>query len=323
MKGKNILAISIAVMVLSIAISCVYAEDKMELRLRLEKGQSYKTKTVQDMKINQTIPGQQQAMTIIQKTEGRNIYTVEDVQSDGTAVVKVTYDAILFKMETMGGKGGMGENIEYDSTNPSAAVGPMALIFNAIVGQSLIITLTPDGHVKEIQGADALFKRMQEKVNELPDAQMRAAMETNLKTQHSKEALKANTENSFNMYPDNPVGIGDTWQKRTTMTQGFPMIIDSIYTLKERKDGIATIDVFAMIQSNKEAGPMKMGPVKLHYNISGSVTGLMEMEESTGWAIRSNQGLRLSGSATVASPEMRQPMTIPISMSGTITKEPY
>ena len=184
MKGKNILAIFIAVMVLSIAISCVYAEDKMELRLRLEKGQSYKTKTVQDMKINQTIPGQQQAMTIIQKTEGRNIYTVEDVQSDGTAVVKVTYDAILFKMETMGGKGGMGGNIEYDSTNPSTAVGPMALIFNAIVGQSFSMTMTPDGHVKEIHGADEIFKRMQEKINELPNAQMRAAMETSLKAQY-------------------------------------------------------------------------------------------------------------------------------------------
>jgi hypothetical protein len=321
MKGRNIFVFFMAVMILSVAISLVYAEEKVDLKLRLEKGKSYKIQTNQDMKINQTIPGQQgqqQTMTINQKTGGRNIYTVEDVQSDGTFVLKITHDAISFKQEVPT----QNQIIEYDSTDTSTAVGAMS-VFNAIVGQSFTITMTPDGHIKEIKGADILLERIQEKVNELPEGQERAGLETQLKMQYGAETLKQNTENSFNMYPDKPVGIGDTWQRKTTLTQGFPMVIDTIYTLKERKNGIAIIDVFAMIQTNRDAGPMEMGQMKIQYNMSGSVTGLMEMQESTGWPIRSNQNLRLSGSITVQNPEMPQPMSIPMSISGTITQEPY
>lgn len=321
MKSKNILAIFMAVVIISIVTSCIYADEKVDLKLRLEKGQSYKIRMVNDMKINQTIPGQQQAMTIAQKTEMRNIYTVEDVQADGALVLKITYDAILFKMESPNPQ--VGSNLEYDSSNPSSSGNPIASIFSAVAGQSLIMTITPDGHVKEIKGADALLGRIQEKINAVPEGPVRAGLEIQFKAQYSEEALKANTENSFNMYPDEPVGIGDTWQKKTTINQGLPLILDSIYTLKERKDGIATIDVFAMIQSNKEAGLTEMGPMKIQYNMSGSVTGLMEMQESTGLVIRSNQGLKLSGNMIVQSPDMKQPMSIPMSLTGAITQEPY
>ncbi|MBU1767638.1 MAG: hypothetical protein KJ648_06015, partial [Candidatus Omnitrophica bacterium] len=218
----------------------------------------------------------------------------------------------------------VGWNVEYDSTDTSTAVGPMTSILDAIVGQSFTITITPDGHVKEVQGIDALWRRMEEKIDELSEeGPERAAMETQMKTQYGEEALKANTENSFNMYPDNPIDIGDTWQRKTEINQGFPMIVDSIYTLKERKDGIAVIDVFAMIQTNKEVGPMEMSNMKIQYNMSGSVTGIMEMQESTGWVIRSNQNLRLTGSVIVNHPERPQPMSIPMSITGIITQEPY
>jgi len=306
-------------MVISVMISCVYAEEKVDLKLRLEKGQSYKTKTTQDMKINQTVPGQ--VVTITQKTEMRNMYTVEDVQADSTLVLKVTYDAILSKIWIPDPN----QNIEYDSSDTSVSSdNPIASIFGAIAGQSLIITITSDGHVKEIKGADALWERIQEKINELSEGgPERAGMETQMKMQYSEEALKTNTENSFNMYPDNPIGIGDTWQRKTTMNQGFPMVIDAIYTLKERKNGIAVIDVFAMIQTNRDVGPIEMGPDKIQYNMSGSVTGIMEIQESTGWIKHSNQNMRLTGSIIVQSPEIQQPISMPISVTGTINVEPY
>jgi hypothetical protein len=317
---KSLLIVFTVALAISMATSCIRAEDKVELSLKLKKGQTYKMKTVTDLKINQTIPGQQQSTTIDQKNETRNIYTVEDVQADGTLILKITHEGLFSKSENPNNPM---ESFEYDSTNPDSAVGPLAPILGAIVGQSFTITITPDGHVKEIQGANEILEHLQEKINELPEGPARAGVETNLKMQYGEEALKTNTENSFNMYPDNPISIGDTWQKRTTMTQGFPMIVNSIYTLKERKDGIAVIDVFAMIQPNREAGPMQTGEMKIYYNISGSVTGLIEMEESTGWTVRSNSELRLSGTATVSHPQMQQPMSIPISISGTVTQEQF
>ncbi|MBU1767092.1 MAG: hypothetical protein KJ648_03180, partial [Candidatus Omnitrophica bacterium] len=214
MKVKRILAMFI-VMAFSVAVSFVYADEKVDLKLRLEKGQSYKMRTLNEMKIKQTIPGQQgqqQTMTIIEKSGAKNIYTVEDVQADSTLVIKVTYDAISFKQENPT----VGWNVEYDSTDTSTAVGPMTPVLGAIVGQSFTITITPDGHVKEVQGIDALWRRMEEKIDELSEeGPERVAMETQMKMQYGEEALKTNTENSFNMYPDNPIDIGDTWQRKT------------------------------------------------------------------------------------------------------------
>lgn len=301
------------------AVSYLFAEEKINLKLNLEKGQTYKMKTVTDMKIKQTIPGQQQPVKVDQRTESKDIYTVEDVKTDGTVVLKVTYDGLFSKTESPN----TAESFEYNSANPSASVGPVAPIFNAIVGQSYTVTVTPEGHVKDIQDADALFEGIQEGINKVSGSQMSTSVGASLKAEYGEEALKSNMENLFDMYPDDPVSVGDTWQERTSRTQGFPMSVNSIYTLKDRKDGVAVIDVFALIQPNREAGSVQVGNMNLLYNVSGSVTGLMEIQESTGWVVRSNSTLRLSGAATVQSPEMQQPMTIPLSITGTIVQGPY
>ncbi len=320
MKIKNSFAFClVAFSCIVFAFSVFAGNEKIDLRLRLEKGQSYKMQTITDMKINQTIPGQQQVMTILQRSGGKNIYTIEDVQADGTIVLKITHDAISSKIESANAM----QNMEYDSTDTSTATGPLAPILGAIIGQSFTIVITPAGHIKEIQGASELLGNIQEKINELPEGPLRAGVETNLKMQYGEEALKANTENSFDMYPDHPVGIGDTWQRRTVLNQGFPMVVDAIYTLKERKNGVAVIDIFAMIRTNRDTGSMEMGNMNLSYNVSGTAMRLIEIEESTGWMIRSDQNLRLNGSITVQSPQMQQPMSMPISISGTITQEPY
>lgn len=319
MKTKKLVAVFIIIFVIGIVLFSVYADDKIDLRLNLDKGQSYKLQTTQDLKINQTIPGQQQTITIIQKNATKNVYTVEDVQADSTIVLRIAYDAMAFKQQNPI----QNQLVEYDSENPSTDAGPIAPIFDAVVGSSFTITITPDGHVKDIQGADAIFQSIQKKINEFPDAQARAAIETQIRTQFSEEALKANTESSFDMYPDTAISVGDTWTKRSTITQAFPMIIDTIYTLKERKDGIAIIDIFAMIQTNRDAGPAEMGNTKIQYNMSGSVTGILQMQESTGWPIRSKQNLRLTGSVMIQSPEMQQPISMPMSITGPITIEPY
>jgi hypothetical protein len=317
MKIKKIVAVFWVVLVSSVMLSLLFAgeeaDKKADLRLRLEKGQSYKMKSVKDLKINQIIPGQQQVMTINQKTMTKNTYLVGDIQTDGNVPIKVTFDTIFFSQE------GMGQNIVYDSSNPSNSVGPMAAIWDAITGQSITIVVTPEGKVKQVQGADALLTRIQKKIADLPDAQMRHAMEISLKMQFSEEALKNNMEGSLNVYPDKPVGIGDAWQKRTAISQGFPMSVNTTYTLREQKDAVAIIDILSTIYTDKGASPIEAGPNKVQYNMSGTLIGTMQMQESTGWITRSNTNMKLSGEMTVENSGAKQPISIPMSITGTIT----
>lgn len=316
MRGKIIF---VFVIILGLAVSSIYCEEKLDLRLRLVKGQTYKLRTIQDMKINQKIPSQNQKVTIIQKSKVDNTYTIEDVRADGTTVMKVSYDSLFAKTESPN----PAESFHYDSSDPANYFGPIASILDAIVGQSFKVIISPDGKLKEIQGADAFFGRIQEKLDELPGGAMNDNIRENLRMEYGEAGIRENMEGFLGMYPDNPVVVGDTWQQRTTLNRGFPMIIDSIYTLKERKDGVATVDLFSMIQTNRDVGPRDIGTAKIDYKVSGTVTGLIYIDETTGWVTSSKQGLMLSGSIAVQSPDMPQPMAVPISLSGNIIQESF
>lgn len=321
MSKINILLRTFATVVLfSIIVYRVYAEEKVDLRLRLEKGQTYKMQTVQDIKLIKTNEGKQQ--TEILKIEEGQIYNIEEVDNDGNTWVKVTYHDICIK----DGKIQEGEpivwDLDYESSNSPAVIPREVIGLNTLVGQSYSIMVSPQGHIKDMKGIESLQSAVIGGIPAISEEEMSFGSNEMLKEQINKEALNESMGNTFAIYPDKPVSIGDSWQKRITISHcsilnllSVPQIIDNIYTLKERKNGIATIDVFSMIQPNLKV--IEVGTVRYQFKLSGDSTGTIELNESTGWVIRSKQTLRLNGQVVQGT------MVIPISMTNTITQEPY
>lgn len=287
------------------------AQDKVQLRLQLKKGQSYQQEMVTDQKISQTIQGR---LLDMRQTIGMGFtYDVKDVRADGTAVVKVAYHSALLKQ-----KGPMG-TIQYDSKNPPETVPAMAQGFAALVGQGFTMELTPEGTVTKVEGVDEMLAHIMKSIK-APDESIRATMEKKMKEQFGDEALKEIMEKMMAIYPDKPVGVGDSWRRKIVISKGFAMTIDNTWTLKSRRDGIAVVEVNSTVKPNANAKPLDMGTLRLQYDIGGKQQGEMKIDEATGWVIQAKMTQNLSGKVRAQGlGGVSDDMTWPISIESDIS----
>ena len=320
-RGKDLLAVLAAVFVVAAFSSCgkgpegegpqskgpasAGANDKIELRLRLEPGKAYKLRMTAAQTITQTMGGAKQEMA---QTVGFQLkHDVQEVGDDGTAVIQVTYDSVQYKVD------GPIAQIDYDSSNPppADALHPMVKGFAALVGESFWMDLTPQGQPTRIEGADQLVARVAEKTDPM--------LENQLKQQFGDQALKEMMEQMMGIYPDQPVAVGDSWSKKMVITKGLPMVMNNTWTLKSRQDGVAFIDVQSNLEPNPDAPALRMGPAKVKQQLSGTQQGSIEMDEATGWVLRSTVDQELSGDLAVEGGP--QAMTIPMSVESQIRVE--
>jgi len=266
--------------------------EKIDLRLRLEPGKTYKLRMDSDQKLIQTRGDSRQESP---QTMGSGLsLLVKEVRDDGAAVVQVTYDSLRLKQQGPTG------NVDYDSSSPAPAESPhpMAKGFAVLVGQGFSVDLTPKGEVARVDGADQLAARMAENI-EVPVPMLRPVMEQQIKQQFGDQAMKEMVEQMVGFRPDEPVAIGGSWSKRIAVTRGFAAILNSTWTLKSHKDGVAVVEVASTVEPNPDAAALDMGFAKLGYTLRGTQNGSLELDESTGWVVRSTVNQSLSGELTM------------------------
>ena len=261
--------------------------EKVTLGLHLKAGQSFNLLNVIELDLTQSVMNQE--MNISQTMGMGYKFEVQEVGSDGIAACKVTYTSVQMTM-AMGGT-----KVEYDSAkpsaNPPAAVKPMA----ALLGQSFTLRVSPTGRVTEVRGIEALYEKVIKEA-EVPDESLRPMMEQQFKEQFGAEAIKESMEQAIGAYfPESAVDIGDTWSRQTAVTRPYPMTWASTCTLKDRKNGIAIIDVTGKITSNPAAKPMQMGTMSMSYELTGERKGQIEIEEASGWTVGARFTQQISG----------------------------
>jgi hypothetical protein len=287
-------------------------DGKLELRLRLKQGETYRVRTTVDQRINQTTGPNQQAT---EQTIGLG-YSVAVKEVDGAGNMKVTtrYDSILFRQKGPSGA------VEYDSQAEGKQVPPAAKAFAALTGLEYGATLTPTGQVKAVEGLDAMLAEMVRKL-ELPDGPTKAAVQKVLAEQFGEDAMKRNVQSLFALYPEQPVAVGDSWQRKVVVTRGFPVIIEGAYTLKGRQDGIATVEVKAALSPNEAAGAVDLGTGKMSYDLKGEQSGTVQIEESTGWTRSLATEQLVSGTIRFQGAGGAAEVTSPITIQEKVTLE--
>jgi uncharacterized membrane protein YgcG len=100
------------------------------------------------------------------------------------------------------------------------------------------------------------------------------------------------------------------------------MILDSKWTLKERRNGVAIIEVVSTVKPNPEAKPVEIGSseVTSSAEFTGNQQGLIEMQESTGLIIRSKINQQISGQNKITRPGVPDKIT-PMDITGVLTLE--
>jgi len=276
MSKKRILTFVGLLVIVALLVSCGGGTKKLDLKLRLEPGKSYGAKMIADQTITQTLMGQTQ--TITQSIGMGYTYQVQSVDPDGSMWVKITYDWVSYKQDSPMGK------VSYDSANPPATVPEAAIGYAALVGRGFSAKITPTGEMTDVRGADQMVAEILGAMN-LPAGSARDQVEALLRTQLSDEALKDSFEKAALFYPDKPIAVGDSWSGQIALASGMPMILDTTWTLKARKNGVATVETRSDARPNPGAKPLELAGMSISYELSGVQSGSMDLDEKTGWLL--------------------------------------
>lgn len=123
-------------------------------------------------------------------------------------------------------------------------------------------------------------------------------------------------------FPDEPVQVGDSWTDRMDLkAMMLPVEIECVYTLKEDKDNVVVVSSNFERTMKDPAIDYNAGRGKME--MAGSYQRNSEIDKSSGWMIRSNSKLKISGKIKMpGNPQMPKGMVVPIDIESTITVEP-
>lgn len=286
--------------------------EPIDLKFHPAKGSVTKLKATLDQKVTQTVGG-------TPSTVGQSVTLVysmatEDVAGDGTATVRVTYDAVAFKQQAPGGV-----EVEYDSAKPPATIPPVARGFAALVGLGVTIKVSPAGHVTDVQGVDEMIDGIIKKL-EIPDGPSKPLLEKSLRKDFGPDAVRDNMETMLLIYPDKPVSVGDSWTRHMTITKGFPIVLDNAFTLKDVSGDAATLEVKSKLTNNADAPPLDLGQRKLSYQLSGEQNGTIKLKRVDGMIVSADMKQIVDGKM-IAEAEGEGKTEVPLHVETHITME--
>ena len=128
--------------------------------------------------------------------------------------------------------------------------------------------------------------------------------------------MRTQMENVMAIYPEDPVGEGDSWVKDVALNMGMPLQLTNTYNLAARDAGTAQIDITSVVEPG-EGDPLVMGGMTIAYEVSGFQEGSTWVDEATGLVQRSTMTQQLGGEVT-----MNESMTWPIEIETRTTMEP-
>lgn len=252
-------------------------DAKVELRLKYEKGQELRYRTVQKTLTEAAGNSMQQNMGFI------FCMKVEEVGPDGAATLKCTYEAVSVKVTGL-------QDLDYDSEkDKEVPEEPMLQMLSKLVGQSFVMKMTAVGRVAEVKGFEKILEAM---MSAAGDEQARQMARQMLQQVFSDESFKSMMQQMSPVLPEGKVGRGDTWSSDFSVK--LPMLGAMKYQVQSRladlKDRSAHID--QEIKVELKAGEDQDNPL----------AGLFELKSSKGrssFVFAIDRGLFLSQKATM------------------------
>lgn len=281
----------------AILIGCKNSSNEtVDLKFNLDKGKTYLYKMNNHFDIDMEMMGKKMS------TGGDMDFgfkmKIDDVDNQGNKMISTTYDAIRFKVSTMGANIGYDSKNAGDTTNENPASTMFRKMFGGMVGKTFKITMTPKGGITKIEGIKEIMQSVMENVN-VP-AEAKAQMEAQMQQSFSDDQVKQNFGFGFDFYPEKPVKIGDSWSKNLDRSiNNMKMNMDMKYTLKDIKEKTVLIDVAGKIKTSGNESDKATG-----VNMNGDTKGSMEIDKATGTVNHCEMEMTIKGTV----PGLSQPM---------------
>lgn len=268
----------------AILLTACSASKPLTMNMALEKGANFNYEITNTNNVGMSIMGQD--MSIDGRSSQDYNFTVKAIQPTGVTDIDFKIDRI-----TVDATIPMTDAVSYDSDkgNTDSPLGSLG----GLIGKTMEASLNKNGTVTSIEGADEMLKQVLGKVK--GGAQMATILEG-----YIGESAFKNTFATLTGFSQGKIlQVGDSWAKEADTKSGVSLITDYTYTIRERNGGKVTIDVTGESKSDPNAKPIETQGMKMSYNLSGPVTGVIVVDEKTGWAITSDVQQDLSGKITV------------------------
>ncbi|MHC4118686.1 MAG: DUF6263 family protein, partial [Planctomycetota bacterium] len=288
----------------------------LDLKLSLKPGLKRRLRLLREYNSSYTVGGQPRDNNGRLTTELE--FEVKQVDPNGVMSLKVTHLRFHEITERASGQS------EYDSAKPDTLgnthFGP---IFSAMIGQSFVVKVTPQGEMLELDGLNEMYQQMAEPLVEYEDEATRQTYDgesakrrmdaANQKHGSRQERIEATREKLPNgpysreenirdmlddvimSFPGGPVEIGDSWTA-TPFSVGNQDLGDHTYTLRENNQAAVLVDISSKVELDEERPAStdgSRGPLRT--TLAGSGQGSLEIDPGTGWMLRKNWTLRYSG----------------------------
>ena len=310
-----------------------FAKDKLDLKLRLKPGQKY------DMRLTTELKRKNESF-MFAKGMG---FEVKEVDTNGVASMEVTFRTLQVNIIREGFR------CEYDSTKQSIAddYSKIPKIEAASVGETFVIKLTPKGEIIEVKDLEEMYSRIFEKVEEWNEKylimEMVPCKETekscsskttrspttlswkemsesnkkvrrevrmhNIKATYSKKEIENMLSDMIISFPSEPLAVGDSWEDKVKIWTNAREI-EGNYTLKGIEKGTLTIDLTAKRTPEEEPFSWVNNEGReVGFKLVGYTQGSFEVDQQTGWLLRSKVKNVFTGKVVDKEAEDKEPQT--------------
>lgn len=249
-------------------------ETKTDLSLKLKKGDSYKINRVIEEKIVEN-SGEAKVEVNYKYNSSYSSY-VTDVDKNDNATMQITFDSLSVK--TMGNNG---QTLEYDSGDPNFDKSELNKIYEILPGKSFSVKISPDGRLKDIIGIDELMETVLKELN-IKDEREKQKIQEIMVDEFEKEGMKSKVENITSVYYNEKVKVGEIWESESYAMGGYPLEVNSEYTLNDKKDGILEVGVKSKVNTKEDEKSVNLNTIKLEYDIKGEQKGIFNIDEKMG-----------------------------------------
>ncbi|MDR0332558.1 MAG: DUF6263 family protein [Dysgonamonadaceae bacterium] len=158
-------------------------------------------------------------------------------------------------------------------------------LYGALLGKPMNVVFSSNGTVISVSGFDVIMDEIRK--NTLSENPAMQAMADGLLQAFNEDAMKQILEQSFVMYPQKAITIGDSWSSDISSNiAGMSSISTNTYTLVSVKDDVVFFDVVSTSKTTPNEG--------MEGEMTGEFKGKMSLEVETGMVI----GLNLVGNVS-------------------------
>ena len=254
MKSRTVLLITVFLWV------NLLSHSQIRLAFNPENDKTYSFRFITDENSNQTVGGQE--TTTGNRLEFVIDMSIKNKNSDEIFLDYIYKEIVMSFLHPM-------MSFTVDSKNKNGNSSDINKFFDCMIGKSLQLVVSPDGSVKSVTGFQPIMEDMQKVMASANDTDKRV---TGMFIQMSfhEFAVKTGFEQSFKMYPDKEIMIGESWtiDKSIAVSKITNNIINT-YTLKSVSEDMASIDltVVSLMKNeslNREIKEEQKGEIKLN-----------------------------------------------------------